>query len=514
MTASSEIRTPVGDKAPDQGVPRGVWIGRFLGPVLALLTYGLLAGDETLPTPARTTAAVVVLVAVWWMTEALPLPATSLIPIVAFPLLGVLEIGEATAPFAHPTVFLYMGGFIIALAMQKWNLHKRIALLTMRAIGTQPSRLILGVMVATAFISMWVNNTATAMMMLPIGTSVLAMVMAQDGGGDEQTAKDRANFATALMLAIAYSASIGGLATLVGSLPNLIMKGFVEQSYGVTIGFMDWMKLALPVTVLFLIFTWIYLTRIAFKVKLSNVAGGRDAVREELAGLGPMSRGEWSVLVVFACTVTLWLFRDQLSDWSALTDVLPFMAHLTDEGIAITAAVILFLIPVDTSAGEHAIDWRRVQEGIPWGVLLLFGGGLSLALAVQETGLSAYIGDQMNGLKALPTVLLIGAVCAIVLTITEFTSNTATASTFLPVIGGVAVSIGLDPLLLLVPVAMACTCAFMLPVSTPPNAIVFGSGYVTIPQMVRAGIWLNVFGVVMITAMVLLVGPWALGIQL
>ncbi|MFG2734815.1 SLC13 family permease [Streptomyces carpaticus] len=514
MSASSEVRAPAGEQDGSTGTPRRVWIGRFLGPLLALLTYALLSGDSSLSTPARTTAAVVVLVAVWWMTEALPLPATSLIPIVAFPLLGILEIGEATAPFAHPTVFLYMGGFIIALAMQKWNLHKRIALLTMRAIGTRPSRLILGIMVATAFISMWVNNTATALMMLPIGTSVLAMVMAQNNDGDEQAATDRANFATALMLSIAYSASIGGLATLVGSLPNLIMKGFVEQTYGVTIGFVDWMKLGVPVTVLFLGFTWFYLTRIAFRVNLSNVAGGQDAVREELAKLGPMSRGEWSVLVVFVSTAFLWLFRDQLTDWTALTDLLPFMARLTDEGIAITAAIALFLIPVRPKKGEQAMDWRTAQEGIPWGVLLLFGGGLSLALAVQTTGLSAYIGDRMSGLDVLPTVLLVAAVCGTILLVTELVSNTATASTFLPVLGGVAVSIGIDPLLLLVPAALACTCSFMMPVGTPPNAIVFGSGYITLPQMVKAGVWLNIFGVLMITALIMVIGPWALGIQL
>ncbi|MBB1252106.1 SLC13 family permease [Streptomyces alkaliterrae] len=509
--------------ATPSGVRR-VWLGRLLAPVLAVLTYFLLPGDDpALSNAARTTAAVAVLVAVWWMTEALPLPVTSLVPIVAFPFLGVLPIGDATAPYASPTVFLFLGGFVIALAMQKWNLHRRIALLVMRAIGTKPKQLILGVMIATGFLSMWVSNTATTLMMLPIGVSVLALVIGKRTGVDPAKAegpvselaedKDTRNFATCLMLAIAYAATIGGLATLIGSPPNLIMKGFVEQNYDTTISFAAWMKVGVPLAVVFLLVAWLLLTRVIYPTGLKDVVGGKEVIQQEIDKLGRMSRGEWNVLAVFTLAALLWVFKEPLSGWSALTTVLPFMANLSDEAVAIAAVVALFLIPVAARRGEMTMDWRTAQSGVPWGVLLLFGGGLSLAKGVQETKLSEWIGTKMGGLEALPTVLLIAVVCLIILALTELTSNTATASTFLPVLGGVAIGIGIDPLLLLAPAALAATCSFMLPVGTPPNAIVFGSGHVTMGQMIRGGIWLNLVGVLLITAAIMLLGGWALGVR-
>lgn len=503
---------------------RMLWFKRILAPVLALLTYFLLpADDPDLSNAARTTAAVAVLVAVWWMTEALPLPVTSLVPIVALPFLGVLEIEDATAPYANPTVFLFLGGFVIALAMQKWNLHRRVALLTMRAVGTKPNQLILGVMIATGFISMWVSNTATALMMLPIGISVLSLVIGKRTGVDPATAtgpvselatdKDTKNFATGLMLAIAYASTIGGLATLIGSPPNLIMKGFVEQNYDITISFADWMKLGVPLSVIFLLIGWFLLTRVIYPTKLTDVVGGKEVIQEEIDKLGPMTKGEWNVLAVFISAALLWVFREPLSNWSTITSVLPFMGNLSDEAVAIAAVVALFLIPVAASKGKMTMDWRTAQSGVPWGVLLLFGGGLSLAKGVQDTELSEWIGVKMAGLEALPIVLLVAAVGLIILGLTELTSNTATAATFLPVVGGVAVGIGMDPLLLVAPAALAATCSFMLPVGTPPNAIVFGSGYVTMGQMIKAGIWLNIVGLILITGAVILLGPWALGLS-
>lgn len=503
---------------------RMLWFKRILAPVLALLTYFLLpADDPDLSNAARTTAAVAVLVAVWWMTEALPLPVTSLVPIVALPFLGVLEIEDATAPYANPTVFLFLGGFVIALAMQKWNLHRRVALLTMRAVGTKPNQLILGVMIATGFISMWVSNTATALMMLPIGISVLSLVIGKRTGVDPATAtgpvselatdKDTKNFATGLMLAIAYASTIGGLATLIGSPPNLIMKGFVEQNYDITISFADWMKLGVPLSVIFLLIGWFLLTRVIYPTKLTDVVGGKEVIQEEIDKLGPMTKGEWNVLAVFISAALLWVFREPLSNWSTITSFLPFMGNLSDEAVAIAAVVALFLIPVAASKGKMTMDWRTAQSGVPWGVLLLFGGGLSLAKGVQDTELSEWIGVKMAGLEALPIVLLVAAVCLIILGLTELTSNTATAATFLPVVGGVAVGIGMDPLLLVAPAALAATCSFMLPVGTPPNAIVFGSGYVTMGQMIKAGIWLNIVGLILITGAVMLLGPWALGLS-
>ncbi len=507
--------------------PRRIWIGRGLGVVLALAVYLLLPQDDALSDSARATAAIVTLVAIWWMSEAMPLAATSLVPIVALPLAGVLPVAEATAPYASTTVFLFMGGFMIALAMQKWNLHKRIALLVMRVIGTQPRQLILGVMVATAFLSMWVSNTATTLMMLPIGISVLALVATPDpsrtsddpGSGpvsDMFADKDTKNFATSLMLSIAFAATIGGLATLIGSPPNLILAGFVEESLGVTIGFADWMKIGVPLSAVFLLLAWLLLTRVIYPTKLSAVVGGKDVLRNELAKLGPMSRGEWVVLGVFVSAAVLWISREPLSGSETVTSLLPFVANLDDSIIAIGAALALFLIPATRERGTTTmtLDWRTAQSGIPWGVLLLFGGGLSLAKAVQQTGLSEYIGTQVSGFGVLPVVLMIGAVCLVILMLTELTSNTATAATFLPVLGGVALGLGIDPMLLLVPAAFAATCSFMLPVGTPPNAIVFGSGHVTMGQMIRAGVWLNLLGVVLITGATMLLGEWALGITM
>jgi solute carrier family 13 (sodium-dependent dicarboxylate transporter), member 2/3/5 len=501
--------------ADDQQLsPRRILVGRVLGPVLALLTYALLAQDASLSAGARSTAAVAVLMAVWWMSEAIPLSATALLPIIAFPLLGVLEIDAATAPYASPTVFLFMGGFMIAIAMQKWNLHKRIALHALRLFGTRPNQVVLGVMVVTAFLSMWVSNTATTLMMLPIGLSVLALVTGRDAVEDP---KEAGNFAVCLLLGIAYAATIGGLSTLIGSPPNLIMAGFVEQTYDISIGFADWMKVGVPLSVVFLAVAWFVLTRFIYPSRLGRIAGGKRVIQDELDKLGPMSRAEWNVLVVFVSAACLWVFREQVAGSELVAAVVPAVANLDDAAIAIAAAFALFLLPAGRRGGggrmQGTLDWRAVQSGLPWGVLLLFGGGLSLAAAVQETKLSEYLGGKVGALGMLPTLLLVAAVCLIVLLLTELTSNTATAATFLPVLGGVALGLGVDPLLLLVPAAMAATCSFMLPVGTPPNAIVFGSGHVTIAQMVRGGIWLNLLGVVLITGAVYFLGGWALGIR-
>ncbi|WP_205326207.1 DASS family sodium-coupled anion symporter [Glycomyces sp. YM15] len=516
---AEKIRESAGPRpgADKQHLPTSrLWIGRALGPVLALLAYFAIPADPGLTQEGRATAAIVILVAVWWMTEALPLSATALLPIVALPLAGVLTVDEATAPYANPTVFLFMGGFMIALAMQKWNLHLRIALLTMRLIGTKPRRLILGVMIATAFLSMWVSNTATTMMMLPIGLSVMAMAAKDVPGEDgEDGTSDPAvkQFGVTLMLSIAFAATIGGLSTLIGSPPNLILAGFVEQEYGLAISFADWMLVGVPLSAVFLFVTWILMTRVIFPVKLEQIAGGKSVINDHLKQLGKMSRGEWIVLVVFVVTALLWIFKAQITS-EAVTSVLPFAAGLDDANIAIGAAIVLFLIPTDARKGEFTLDWKTVQNGIPWGVLLLFGGGLAIAAAVKATGLSEYIGTQVGGLGVLPTVLLVAAVSLIVLLLTELTSNTATAATFLPVLGGVALGIGVEPMLLLIPAAFAATCSFMFPVGTPPNAIVFGSGHVTIGQMVRAGIWLNLIGVVLITAAVYLIAAPVFGLSL
>jgi solute carrier family 13 (sodium-dependent dicarboxylate transporter), member 2/3/5 len=500
-----------GEVAEPQRVGKRAWIGRVSGPVLAVLVYLLIPAGEAGPgAAARGTAAVGTLMSVWWISEALPLPATSLLPIALFPLLGIFEVGDATAPYADDIIFLFMGGFMLALAMQRWGLHRRIALVTILAVGTRPVRVVGGFMLATAFLSMWVSNTATTVMMLPIGLSVLQLIF-ERGKDDEEdlTGEGAPNFATCLMLAIAYAASIGSLATLIGTPPNLFMAGFLEQSYGISIGFGQWMMLGLPLSAVFLVITWVVLTRFVYPIKMKQIPGGRDLFRSELERMGPVGRGERIVLTVFTLTALAWVLREPVT--GALEGTVPNIEALSDAGIAIIAAIVLFAFPVDWRAGVFTLDWSTARK-LPWGVLLLFGGGLSLAAGVGESGLDAYIGEQVGGLGGLPTVLLVAAVVLSIVLLTELTSNTATAATFLPILGGVAVGLGLAPMMLVVPAALAASCAFMMPVATPPNAIVFGSGHITMPQMVRAGVWLNAIGVVLVTGVVYALGGPVFGL--
>ncbi|WP_083441937.1 SLC13 family permease [Nitriliruptor alkaliphilus] len=512
---------PPGGGEPD--VPRTRWLWRIVGPVAAVAAYVGMPAHELLTAEARTMAAVVIVMAIWWMTEAFPLPVTSLVPIVALPLLGILAIEDATSPYASPIVFLFMGGFVIALAMQRQGLHLRVALHTVRIVGTQPRRMVLGVMVATAGLSMWVSNTAATLMMLPIGLSVLGLTArggSEPATGTGTTGPDtpggtaaavitdpaQRRFAACMVLAIAYSATIGGLATLIGSPPTLVMAGFVQDALGITIGFAQWMALGVPLAVVFLAIAWLFLTRVAFRAELPPVAQGSQVIRGKLNELGPMATGEWLVLVVFLATAALWVGHGPLSGVDALVDAIPLVALLSDEAIAIGAAILLLALPIPGRGGQPALPWNAAQSGLPWGVLLLFGGGLSLARGVRETGLDSYIGGLMSGLGTLPLVLLVAATALIVLLLTELTSNTATAATFVPVLAGVAVAAGVDPLSLLVPAALAATCSFMLPVGTPPNAIVYASGHVTIGQMARTGMVLNLVGVGVVTAGVMLLG--------
>ncbi|GAB3282325.1 SLC13 family permease [Parasphingorhabdus pacifica] len=500
------VGTPeIGEREEPTRISLRAWIGRFLGPILAIITYFVLP-TEGLSPEGRGAAAVGVLMAVWWVCEALPLAATALLPIVLFPLLGVSDVEEATAPYANDIVFLFMGGFMLALGMQRWGLHRRIALRTVLAVGTRPIRVVGGFMVATGFLSMWVSNTATTVLMLPIGMSVLTLVFEHlrgEGSADESGAR---TFSTCLMLAIAYSASIGSLATLIGTPPNLFMAGFLSETYGIEIGFGQWMLFGLPLAIVLMLVAWFLLTRVIFRTTLTDIPGGRELFRGELAKLGPMGRGERTVLIVFVCTALLWIVRKPLSD------LLPAL-NLSDAGIGILAALVLFAIPIHPREGVFALDWAAMKN-LPWGVLLLFGGGLSLASAIQSSGLDQFIGNQVGALSWVPVVVLVVVAVIAVILLTELTSNTATAATFLPILAGVALGLNIDVLLLVVPAAVAATCAFMLPVATPPNAIVFGSGYVTIPQMVKAGWTLNLTALVLIPVSVYGLGVWVLGIAL
>lgn len=456
----------------------------------------------------RFTASIGVLMAVLWMTEAMPLPATALLPIVMFPLSGVLTISEATSPYANDVIFLFMGGFMLALAVERWGLHRRLALHIVLIVGTRPVRLIGGFMLATAFLSMWISNTATTVMMLPLGASIILLVMQRlpESGNDTFSP-----FAVSLMLGIAYAASIGSLGTLVGTPPNLFLRGFLSETYGIEIGFGQWMLLGVPLSLTFLTVAWVVLTRVVYPPEIDDIPGGRALIRDELRNLGTVTRGEWTVLCVFVGTALSWIFREPAGNWAFLVERVPAVTRLSDSGIAIAAALLLFAIPIDARRGVFALDWDNALR-LPWGVLLLFGGGLSLASAVQSSGLAVWIGRQVSGLAVLPTILLVLSVIVTVVLLTELTSNTATSATFLPILGGVAIGIGVDPLLLMVPTALAATCAFMMPVATPPNAIVFGSGHVNIAQMVRAGLILNAVAMMLILLITYTLATWVLGI--
>lgn len=486
-------------------------IALVLGPILAVVV-ALLVPGVTEQTPHGVTAAgrasigVGVLMAVWWLTEAIPLSATALIPIALLPLLGAMPLDEVTARYGHPLIFLFLGGFILGIAMERWDLHKRIALVTILLVGTRPVMLIAGFMVATAMLSMFVSNTATTIMLLPIGMSVVVMVREQLAGGDRSPAEHAGAvdaFAAALMLGIAYGASIGGVGTLIGTPPNTVLASFLADEYQVTVGFAQWMRLGLPVVLVFLPLAWVYLTRIAHPIRLSHIPGGREHIRNELRALGRIKRGEWIVLIVFAITALSWILRPQLVTLGVRWHITP-MRHLSDTGIVIIAAIALFIIPVDRARGVRAIDWHDARR-LPWGILILFGGGLALAKAISTTDVDAFLGSGFASMSGVPVWVVVLVVAAAMIFLTELTSNTAVTAAMLPVLASAAGALELPLISLLLPATIAASCAFMLPVATPPNAIVFSSGVVTIRQMARAGFWLNLAGIGVIALLVL--GP-------
>lgn len=488
------------------------WLGLAVGLVLGILVYLVMPGD--VPQEARLTAATAVLMAVWWMTEALPIPATALVPLIVFPTLGSTPLDDVGASYGNNVIFLFMGGFLLALAMQRWNLHRRMALLTVRLIGTRPPQMIAGFMIATGFLSMWVSNTATAVMMLPIGISVLLLVNKTSDALDDPVDADedaaatpvKSNFGTALMLGIAYAASIGSLGTIIGTPPNTLLVGYMASEHDVQIGFGQWMIVGVPLAVVLMAACWFLLTKVLLKPEIDEIPGGRKLIDDELAKLGTTSAGERRVLVIFVLAALAWVFVPLVTDWVG-ADTPP----ITDAGIAMAVGVLLFLLPAGAARGVRLLDWDSALK-LPWGVLLLFGGGLALSAQFSSSGLTEWIGEVASGLGGLPVVLLVVLFAAGILFLTELTSNTATAATFLPVAGGIAMGMGMDPLLLAIPVALAATCAFMLPVATPPNAIAYGSGYVSIPQMIKGGIWLNLFGLVLITAVTMTLAVWVFGI--
>jgi sodium-dependent dicarboxylate transporter 2/3/5 len=481
MTAPAQTELPASGRAAR--------IGLIAGPLLLVVAL-LGPAPAGMSATAWATVGLTALMALWWATEAVPLPVTSLLPVVLLPALGVLSLERAAAPYANPAVFLFLGGFLIGLAMERWNLHRRVALLILLAVGVAPRRQLAGFMLTTAFISMWVSNTATAIMMLPIAMSVIARVP-DDAHGRR--------YATALLLGVAFAASIGGTATLVGTPPNAFLAGFLRDTYGIRLGFAQWMTLSLPVAVLMLVFTWWWLGRGGLGPGTSDT---RPLLQADLAALGPMSRGEKWVAMVFVLAAAAWVTQ-------------PLIARLvpwvTDTTIALVAGVALFLLPVDWRARTFVLSWERAQAGMPWGVLLLFGGGLSLAAAINQGGLAAWMTDTIGGLGGMPFAAVLGITVAMVVLLSEVASNTATAAAVVPLVATLAGPDGVSPALFAVPATLAASCGFMLPVATPPNTLVYGTGRVPIGAMMRAGLALDLVGIVLVVLSSVLLVPLVLG---
>ncbi len=467
-------------------------IGLFAGGIVFLVMLATPA-PAGLGLEGWRTAAVAVLMAVWWMTEALPIPATALLPLALFPTLGVLSAAAASAPYASELIFLFMGGFLLAVTMEKWGLHKRIALRIMAWVGTGPNRLVLGFMLATAFLSMWISNTATAAMMLPIALAVGEMLRPQDAEEGVY------NFGVALMLGVAYAASLGGVATLIGTPPNAVLAAAASELLGREIGFVQWMGVGVPVSMVMIPAAWLLLTRVLHPP--GDLHGDAAAIiQTERDALGSPSRGEKLTGLVFALTALAWVLRaEKTIGGVTIPGLQTLMPNLRDSTIAMAAAVVLFLLPAgELRRGEFCLDWKTARR-IPWGVLVLFGGGLSLAVAMEQSGLAAWIGGVVAALSSVPGWVVVAAVATLIVFLTELTSNVATTSMAMPVMAGAAAGLGMEPLLLMTTAALAASMAFMLPVATPPNAIVFSSGYLTIPQMSRAGFLLNLTAIVTIT---------------
>ena len=495
----------------DSNSPMAVRILALLvGPVVALVVYALL-GSAGLTHEARAVAGIGVWMALWWMTEAVPLAVTSLLPLVFFPVTGVSSLGEAGPSYAHPLVVLFFGGFVLGLAVERWGLHKRVALATVLKVGTKPTRLIAGFMLASALLSMFVSNTATAIMMLPIAVSVIGLLdQLHEGEGGMGP-----NFSAALLLGVAYASSIGGVTTITGTQPNLLLVGFLDDQ-GIKISWAGWLPLGITLLVCMLPLAWLILTKLALPVRIGSVPGAEGYLRDEYRKLGNLGRGEKTILIVFSCVAAAWISRGFVTNF--LSDrgfvwIADRITLLGDPGIALLGAVALFAIPVYPSRREFAMDWATMRK-MPWDVLLLFGGGLALASAMKTTGLDASIGNALSGLRGVPPIVLVLVVSTTVIFLTELTSNTATTAAFVPILGSAAPALGVHPVLLMVPAGIVASYAFMLPVATPPNAIVFGSGRLTIPQMARAGVLLNIAGVTVSTLIVSQLGAILLGIDL
>ena len=493
------------------------WAGLIAGPLIGFFIYLSLpetyVNNESLEVvfshAGRATAAIAIWMAIWWLSEAIPIYATALLPVLLFPLSGAVPIKEAAAPYAHYLIFLFLGGFMISLAMQRWGLHKRIALRTLKLVGTHPAHIVAGFMIATAGLSMWVSNTATTIMMTPIAISLLALIITDNHNGSSQ--RSAQNFAVCLLLCIAYSASIGGIGTLIGTPPNLFLASYIKETFNQEISFVRWLGVGLPVVLFFLPITWWLMTRLIYPFPDLKLDGAGDLADQEYEKLGVMNRGEKVTLIIFLSAVVLWIFRPLIQKIS-IDGLKPF-AGLDDATIALLAALALFIIPVDIKNRRFTMDWETCKE-LPWGILLLFGGGLSLASAIDVNGVGDFIGYQVIGFKGVTAFVMVIAVCALIIFMTELTSNIATTATMVPILAAIGPMLGIHPYALIITAAIAASCAFMMPVATAPNAIVFSSGRISIPQMCKAGFVLNITGIVIISLLMYLVALPLMGVSL
>ncbi len=508
--------------------PQPLWARRSVlglaGVLLAAAVWLLLPTVPGRPlVPAM--AGVAVWMATWWVFEVVPIPVTAMLPLVLLPLAGIAPLKAVSVSYGKPILFLFLGGFMLALGLERSGLHRRIALAIVRAIGSQASRLLLGFMLASGLLSMWISNTASVMVMLPIGLSVIHEARSRG--------KDLGGFETALMLGIAYSANIGGMATPVGTPPNLVFLEVFRKAFPAApeVGFAQWMTLGLPVALLFLGVAWLLLSRVVFRLPSGDLLGteageawqagegarGGADQPTALQSLGPVRRDEWLAGTIFAVAALLWVTGSDLRlgavtlpGWRGALG----LKSLGDGSVAVACAMLLFIVPSRDRPGETLLDWDTAQQRTPWALLLLFGGGFALAGGFKSSGLSLAIGESVRGLAGVAPVVLIAAVCVALTFLTELTSNTATTTLVLPILAHAAPALGIDPRALMIPATLSASCAFMMPVSSPTQAIVFGSGHVRIRDMVRAGVWLNVAGVVLVVVVFwLLAGP-AMGIDL
>ena len=469
-------------------------IGLILGPILFSVIM-IFVDAEGLSFEAKCILASTAWMAVWWVTECVPISVTALLPIVLFPLTGGMDLSTTTAAYGHKLVFLFVGGFLIALAIEKWHLHKRLALNIIRVTGSNKSRVILGFMLATAFLSMWISNTATSIMILPVGLAIISQLK-----DDPKTVENENEvFGKSLMIAIAYSASIGGMATLIGTPPNMVLAGVVEESYGIKLNMFDWMKFGVPLSSFLLIICWLYLTKIAFKFKNEEFSAGRDEVQRQIKKLGRFSNEEIKVLIVFTLTALGWIFRGSIETIFPMID---------DTIIAIFFAVSLFIIPTkNQKTNTTLLVWNDTVK-LPWGILILFGGGMAIASAFGKSGLALWIADLLQNLNDVSLFLIILIIVTSINLLTEVTSNMATTAMLLPVLVTIALAIDVHPYFLLVAATLAASCAFMLPISTPPNAVVFGSGFLKIEDMFKKGVWMNLISIITITLVVYYILPY------